>query len=247
MFGLSNISELLLSAVAVLITLSVHEYAHAYAAYKLGDDTAKNEGRLSLNPIKHLDPVGAIFMLLFHFGWAKPVPINPINFRKPKRDFAIVALAGPLSNIVSAFITTLLFLIAYKLLLPLVPGGFGYVLLYNTCLFLSTYSAINVGLGVFNLIPIPPFDGSRILNALLPERLYFKVMKYERKIYWGVIAWLFFGRYVTRGLLSVPFIAANPVLSAISRIFDLSDLIGIAISAIYNAMISFWQLIPALA
>ena len=246
MFGIDNIPELLLSVVAVLITLAVHEYAHAYVAYKLGDDTAKLEGRLSLNPIKHLDPVGAIFMLFFRFGWAKPVPINPYNFKKPKRDFALVALAGPLSNIISAFISTLLFLLSYKLLLT-TGAGFGQTVLYNTCIFFSIYSSVNVGLGVFNLIPIPPFDGSRILNVILPEKIYFKIMRYERQIYWGVIAWMFLGSYVTRMLLAIPVVSATPVLSAIAGVFDLSGLIGQAISSIYNAMISFWQLIPALA
>ena len=96
--------ELILTAVAVLITLSIHEFSHAYAAYKLGDDTAKNLGRLSINPIKHLDPIGALCMLFFRFGWAKPVPINPRNLKKPKRDFAVSALAGPLSNLILGFI-----------------------------------------------------------------------------------------------------------------------------------------------
>ena len=98
----------LLSAIAALISLTIHEYSHGYAAYKLGDPTAKALGRLSLNPIKHLDPVGAVCMLIFHFGWAKPVPINMRNFKNPRRDFAITALAGPLANLVMAFISAFL-------------------------------------------------------------------------------------------------------------------------------------------
>lgn len=243
---MDQLPEIVLSMLAVLISLSVHEYAHAYAAYKLGDNTAKNQGRLSLNPLKHLDPVGALFMLFFRFGWAKPVPINPINFKKPKRDFAIVALAGPLVNILSAFITTLLFLLALKTL-PGAVGTFWYPFAYNTCLFLSIYSTLNVGLGVFNLIPVPPFDGSRILNVILPERLYFKVMKYERQIYWVVIGWMFFGTYVYSALVSIPFIGNNIVLSTVARVFDLSGLISQAISGIYNGMLSLWRLIPYLA
>ena len=100
---LENIPYYLLSALAALIVLSIHEFSHGYAAYKLGDPTAKLMGRLSLNPIKHLDPIGAIMMVIFHIGWAKPVPINAANFKKPKRDFAISALAGPLSNMILAF------------------------------------------------------------------------------------------------------------------------------------------------
>lgn len=245
MLSLQNIPELIFSVMAIFISLSIHEYAHALTAYKLGDETAKNQGRLSLNPIKHLDPVGAVFMLLFRFGWAKPVPIDPRNFKKPKRDFALVAIAGPLSNIITAFISTFLFLSFYKLLV-LNVGTPAETILYNTCLFLSIFSSLNVGLGVFNLIPIPPFDGSRILNVVLPEKLYFKVMKYERQIYFVVIGWMFFGTYLYQGLMSLSFIANAPVLPYILRVFDLSGLIGEAISAIYNAMISFWRLIPFL-
>ena len=120
------------------------------------------------------------------------------------------------------------------------------VFLYNTCLFLSIFSSLNVGLGVFNLIPVPPFDGSRLLNVVLPEKLYFKVMRYERQIYWVVIGWLFFGKYLYRLLTAIPLIASNGIACAVLRIFDLSGLIGQAISAIYDLMISFWSLIPSL-
>ncbi len=245
MFSLSDLPQLVLSLMAVLLALTIHEFAHAYAADKLGDPTARALGRLSLNPLKHLDPIGALFMVLFKFGWAKPVPINSRHFKKPKRDFAITALAGPLANIISAFILTFLFLLLSKTL-PFTAGTFAGTMLYNTCLFLSIFSSLSIGLGVFNLIPVPPFDGSRIVYAILPDRLYFKVMKYERRIYWGVIAWLFFGTYIYAGLVSVPFIGQNAVLSGIARIFDLSGLIGDAIGLIYTGMIKLWQLIPFL-
>lgn len=245
MFSINDIPKLVLSLMAVLVALTVHEFAHAFAANKLGDSTAKNMGRLSLNPIKHLDPVGAVFMIFFHFGWAKPVPINSRNFKNPKRDFAITALAGPLSNILCAFISTFLFLLVLKTI-PGTSGTFLGNMLYNTCLFLSIFSSMSVGLGVFNLIPVPPFDGSRIVYAILPEKLYFKVMKYEKQIYWGVIAWMFFGTYIYRGLVSVPFIGGNAVLSGIAKIFDLSGLISSAINFIYSSMINMWKLIPFL-
>ena len=247
MFSLSNIPQLIVSIVATFVALCLHEYFHALAAYKLGDNTAKESGRLSLNPLDHIDPIGAIFMVLFRFGWAKPVPIDPRNFKKPKRDFAIVALAGPVSNILTAFVSTFIFLFLLRFLPNLPEGTFNYTVLYTACLFFSIFSSLNVGLGVFNLLPVPPFDGSRILNVILPTRAYFKIMKYERRIYWGVISWLFLGTYVYSALMSIKFIARTPALAIIARIFDLSGLIGDAISAIYNAMISFWQLIPFLS
>lgn len=240
-----NIAQLLLNLVAVLIALTVHEYAHGYAAYKLGDNTARSLGRLTLNPIKHLDPFGALCMLLFHFGWAKPVPINPRNFKNPKRDFAITAVAGPLTNIVLSFITAFFLLLTGKLFV-VTESAMLNNLQYYTTLFLYLFHVINLGLGIFNLIPIPPFDGSRILNVVLPPKLYFKVMKHEQKIYWGVIAWLFLGNYVYVALLSVPFIAESAFLSAIARIFSLSDLISSAASWLSGAMLSFWRLLPFL-
>ena len=241
----TDFPTLILSLLAVVIALTVHEFSHGLVAYKLGDNTAKSLGRLSLNPLKHLDPIGALTMIFFRFGWAKPVPINPRNFKKPKRDFALTAIAGPLSNIILAFFSALLFLVFLKIY-NFSDSGFGGTLLYNTCLFFSIFTSLNVGLGVFNLIPIPPFDGSRILNIVLPEKLYFKVMRYERQIYWFVIAWLFGGSYIYTALINYTVLGSIPVVPYILRILDLSGLIGEAISAIYTAMISFWQLIPAL-
>jgi Zn-dependent protease len=106
------------------------------------------------------------------------------------------------------------------------------------------FFSINIGLGIFNLIPVPPFDGSRILNVILPRKLYFKIMKYEKQMYWGVIAWLFFGQYVYHALLSVPFIANTPLLASVAKIFSLSDILGDTINIIANAILKFWRLIP---
>lgn len=247
MFNSFDIPTLVLSALAVLITLTVHEYAHGYAAYKLGDGTARAFGRLSLNPIKHLDPVGALCLLFFHFGWAKPVPINPRNFKNPKRDFALSALAGPLVNIILAFITAFFYILALKQLSPIALGeGFVARLAYNLILFIGLFHSINLGLGIFNLIPIPPLDGSRILTAVLPPRLYFGIMKYERKIYFALLIWMLLGGSVKRFLLSFSFIAANPVLSAIAGIFSLSGMLSSLISAISGLMLDFWGLLPFL-
>jgi Zn-dependent protease len=151
----------------MLISLPVHEFSHAYAAYKLGDDTAKRMGRLTLNPIKHLDPFGAVLMIFTGFGWAKPVPINPNNFRNRKKGFALSALAGPLSNIILAYLA----IVIYRLF-GLSPSGI-------IGLFFYYLAILNIGLGVFNLIPVPPLDGSRIFSLILPEKQYFQLMKYE--------------------------------------------------------------------
>ena len=241
-----DISQLILTAMAALIALTIHEYAHGYVAYKLGDDTAKSQDRLSLNPMKHLDPFGVICMVLFHFGWARPVPINPRNFKNPRKGFALTALAGPGINLIVGFFTAFFYLLCLAIFKPS-ENVFLYNLQLNTIRFFYFFFTVNVGLAIFNLIPVPPFDGSRILNVILPERIYFKVMQYERQIYWGVIAWLFLGDVVYATLLKIPFIANVPVLKAIFKIFSLSDILSEAISAIANAMLSFWQLIPMLA
>ncbi len=251
MFGSSiDIRYWILSALAVLITLTVHEYAHAYAAYKMGDDTAKNFGRLSLNPIKHLDPIGALCMLFFRIGWAKPVPINARNFKNPKWGFAISALAGPLSNIILGFIFAGIYILTYSLrvdyiLTSYIEGtvDFYVTLTENLLTFLGIFFSVNVGLGVFNLLPIPPFDGSRLLNVVLPPKAYFGVMKYERQIYFVVLGWLLLGDYAAMAVRSVPFIYSNPILYTIAGILSLSDMISIAISFITGLMLDFWLLI----
>lgn len=236
-----------LSALAVLIILTLHECAHAFAAYKLGDPTAKNLGRLSLNPIKHLDPLGAICMIFFHFGWAKPVPINARNFKKPKRDFALCALAGPLTNLVFAFIFAFIYLLMFALLRDVVfTSDFLFALVENLLLFVYLFHIINIGIGIFNLIPIPPLDGSRILNVVLPPKYYFGIMRYERKIYLGLIVWLAFGDFAKRALLSFSLVASNPVLAFIAGLLSLSDILGALFSVISDAMMNFWQLIPFL-
>lgn len=243
-----DIVELLLTAIAVLISLTVHEYCHGYAAHLMGDDTAKNFGRLTLNPIKHIDPIGALCMLFFHIGWAKPVPINARNFKDPKKGFAITALAGPVSNLALGFFTAFFYLLTIALFWEKAyfAGGFIYHLTDNTIMFLGIFFTVNVGLGLFNLIPIPPFDGSRLLNVVLPPKYYFGIMKYERYIYYGVLAWLLLGDYVTYFLRGIPAIASSPVLNFAVGIFDLSGMIGTAIGFVTGLMLDFWQLIPFL-
>ena len=235
----------LLSAVAALIALTVHEYCHGYAAYRLGDDTAKNFGRLTLNPIKHIDPSGAICMVLFHVGWAKPVPINARNFKDPKKGFAITAAAGPLSNLILGFFSALLYLLVFALVrdLTFTSRTFGYLLISNTLSFLYIFHSINIGLGLFNLLPIPPFDGSRLLNVFLPPKTYFAIMKYERQIYIGVLVWLFLGNYVAGAIRSI---VGGGILYWLAGIFSLSGMLSTVIEWLSDLMMNFWQLIPFL-
>lgn len=239
---MSNVTEIILSALAVLITLTIHEYAHGFAAYKLGDNTAKSEGRLSLNPIKHLDPVGAICMVLFHIGWAKPVPINPRNFKNPKRDFAICALMGPLTNIIAALFFSLLYVLSYFLLKDVrFSSEFLFNLADNFLTLLYLFHVINVGLGIFNLIPVPPLDGSRILTLVLPSKVYFSIMRHERQIYLALVAWLLLGDRISKMMLSLSFVASNPILSGIAHVLSLTGLISSVISSISGGMMSFWE------
>lgn len=246
MFSMESIIELIISCTAALIALSVHEFSHAYAAYRMGDPTASNLGRLSINPLKHLDPLGTLCMIFFHFGWAKPVPINARNFKDPKKGFAISALAGPLSNIILGFISAFLVLLCSNFFV-LTDNTFLNNLMYYTLNFVIVFHYINVGLGIFNLLPIPPFDGSRLITVILPPRIYFKIMKYEKYVYWGVIAWLLLGAKVYELFLSIPFIARNSFLSSFVRIFSLSDLISDAIYFISELMLKFWALLPFLS
>lgn len=172
----------------IFLTMPVHEFAHGLAAVKLGDDTPRWQGRISLNPFAHIDYMGALCILLFGFGWAKPVQVNARNFRNPKRDMAITAFAGPLSNIIVAFIALLLFNTMQIVFLKT-----GIQIFWYLCSFLYFIAQINISLAVFNLIPIPPLDGSRLLSALLPYRYYYALMRYERYIYLGLMAMLFLG------------------------------------------------------
>jgi len=181
----SVLTEILTSIIPALICITFHELSHGYTAYLLGDTTAKDMGRLTLNPIKHIDVFGLLMMVLFKFGWAKPVPVNMHSFKRPKWYMAITAIAGPLSNIVLAVIV---FFIFGLLLTPLGGlGGHGAGTVILEIIYLTAY--ISIALAVFNLLPIPPLDGSKVLFSLLPERTYFKLMRYER---YGIILLIVF-------------------------------------------------------
>ena len=184
-----DIYTFLLRFIVALIALPIHECAHGYAAYRMGDYTAKREGRLTLNPLAHFDIFGTIAMILFGFGWAKPVPINPLNFENPKKGMMISSLAGPMSNIGLAFVSMVLYKLSYIPQYMGISGAF----LSTVQMLLRYMITLNITLGVFNLIPIPPLDGSRIATYFLPQRIYFKIMQYENLIFLGLIIALWFG------------------------------------------------------
>ena len=174
MFGKEQLLSFIVSIPALLLAITVHECAHGWAAYYMGDHTARYSGRLSLNPLRHLDPIGALCMLFFHFGWAKPVPINPMYFRNRRAGIIKVSLAGPVSNFILGLISCIL-LYVFSYFVPMNSMLSSFVL---SILLQSVY--MNAGLMIFNLIPIPPLDGSKILLEFLPYRLQFKVYQYER-------------------------------------------------------------------
>lgn len=219
----SLIAILLTSAVLFLVCMPSHEFAHAYAAYKLGDPTAKYQGRLTLNPFKHLDVLGMIMILVLGVGYAKAVPVNMLNFKNRKRDMALVSIAGPLMNLIFGIVFVFLNVLAFYLLItPYLNAHIMEIILHNNISFedteiinsldillydpsivgkllyclnyiLATVASISISLAIFNLIPIPPFDGSRILGYFLPDKIYYKIMQYEHIIFIVVLGFLWFG------------------------------------------------------
>lgn len=169
-----SLLDAVLRVAAVLLCLTVHETCHGLAAYALGDPTAKSMHRLSLNPLHHIDWFGLFMMLAAGFGWAKPVPVDPRYFKKPKEGMALTALAGPVSNFLLAF----LFIFISKLIYLYAPYTVAWDVVFTFCLY--TVAPLSIGLGLFNLIPIPPLDGSKVVAVLLPDRAYGTLMRYER-------------------------------------------------------------------
>lgn len=180
-----EILQYLLRAIVVLITIPFHESAHALVSYWLGDDTALRAGRLSMNPLRHFDPLGALCMLLGGVGWAKPVSVNPYKYRNPKVGMAVSAAAGPASNLLLAWGSMVFYKICYYSGAAQAVPALGMFWYYMV--------TMNLSLAAFNLIPVPPFDGSRIALLFLPQRLYFKAMRYERYIMIAVLALVFLG------------------------------------------------------
>lgn len=193
----------------ILFAISFHESAHALVSSWLGDTTARDAGRVSLNPLRHLNPIGMLMMLIFGFGWASPVMINPSRFKNPKAGMALSAFAGPASNLLLGFVGAVLYAVVYYLC----PVG---NLTSSVLMFLSVFMSLNVSLAVFNMIPIPPLDGSRVLLFFLPERMYFNIMRYERYIMVVFIA------LMISGVISLPIgYASNAIINLFLRIASL--------------------------
>lgn len=190
--------DLLLQVVAVLLCLTIHETCHGLAAYALGDPTAKSQRRLSLNPLRHIDPFGALMMIVVGFGWAKPVPVDMRYFKHPKSGMAITALAGPASNLLLAYLALTLRAILYGVYFK---NGAESLLIFID--FLAMLAVLSVGLGIFNLIPIPPLDGSKVLGCILPDQAYYKLLRFER---WGMLLLM---AALWTGVLSTPLAAVR--------------------------------------
>lgn len=180
LFSSGYIIQKLMMVPIVLLALTFHECAHGWVSSKLGDPTPKLSGRLTLNPLSHLDPVGALLMVFTRFGWAKPVPIDPRYYKNPKTGMAVTAAAGPLSNLLLAVISMLLW--SVTVIIGFKSGSYvSMQFAYNSVMdFFMLFANVNLCLMVFNLIPIPPLDGSRILGLFLSHEAYFKLQQYER-------------------------------------------------------------------
>ena len=197
------VSQILATLFIIFCILPLHECAHGWVAYKLGDNTAKYSGRLTLNPITSIDPIGSLFLLLFGFGWAKPVPVDTRYFKNPKRDMALTALAGPVSNLLASLVGALIYvgiIIAMKFSIPSFIQDF----------FLA-YITINVALAVFNLIPLPPLDGSKILGAFLSNKALYNYYRYQNVIVMVSFLVLFSG-VLSRPLVLLQNACANGIL-----------------------------------
>ena len=206
-----DLQSVLISVLVVTLSLSVHECSHAAAAYKLGDDTAKEEGRMTLNPLKHLDPIGVICFVFAKIGWAKPVPVNPLRLNKArsmKEGMMLVSLAGPASNLILSFISAFFFQMTRVILIRSNPAvGTAGVEIGNLFLMIFySFFISNIFLAVFNLMPIPPLDGYKIFGSLLPKQTYFKIMQYERYIGIVFLVLIFFGgNFLTRIMLTLAY------------------------------------------
>lgn len=223
---LTKVFLLLFLPAVVLLSLGIHEYAHALVSYSLGDPTAKQSGRLTLNPFSHLHPIGTVCMLLFGFGWAKPVPIDPRYYKDPKKGMALCGLAGPAINAVigvGSFVSFSFMLWfaqnpAVASVIPFIasiPDQL-YIIVAQLLYIIGYY---NILLAVFNLIPVPPLDGSRVLYAVLPDKHYFSVMKHERIIMLVMLALLWFGAF-DPFLEYVPDLIMNGISTAVTAIMD---------------------------
>ena len=195
-----NYQFLIILVPVILFSLTIHEYAHALVAHRLGDDTAKRQGRLSLNPLVHLDVLGTLLLFIVHFGWAKPVPVDPRNFRNPKKDMLMVALAGPVSNILTAIAAAVILKAVFENFAAIPPGSGVDVAVRMLVWFMY----IGIVLAVFNMIPVPPLDGSRVLYGLLPDSLAYRYARFETYGIFILFAIFLFGGQFLGYFIRVP-------------------------------------------
>ena len=207
MFFGNSLTSMVATLLAVLMAITFHETGHGYIAYRLGDPTAKNQGRLTLNPIAHLDPIGALMMFVFGFGWAKPVPVNPFYFEGDRtKGMMLVSVAGPLTNLIISFAAYFIYV-----------AGSGFAAIPFLSIFLSTTVTLNIYLAVFNLIPIPPLDGSKILAGLLPKATAYKFLNTVEQYGFLILMLLIF--FNITDMIMVP--VANVILSFFTFILQL--------------------------
>ncbi len=222
---LDILADVIIMIPILLIALPFHEYAHAYVAYKLGDPTAKNMGRLTLNPLKHLDLFGTLMMFVARVGWARPVPVNSGYFKDRRKGIILVSLAGPMSNLLLAFAFMLVWGIMVKLLvIEVIPIRSETMVTVITWLqvFFQVSILVNISLAVFNMIPVPPLDGSRLISSFIPEESYYRFARYEQ--------------FIGKGFLALVIFAPN-ALSSVIRFFA---------DPIYNSMLTVTSLILGL-
>lgn len=210
---------LLLSVPPILLALSFHEYAHGWMAYRLGDPTAKHEGRLTMNPLAHLDPLGTMMIIIVHFGWAKPVPVNPMNLKDPKKDMLWIALAGPVSNVIMAAGLGLILRIMIGMGMRVDESFLGY---FQYMLYFAVM--INLVLAIFNMIPIPPLDGSKILFGLLPTEYEESFLRFQQ-----IGPMVLLGLVVINSYFGIPIFSVliTPFVSVFSSLFVGRDLINL--------------------
>ena len=208
----SFLTDILIYIIPAMVCVTIHETCHGLVAYKLGDPTAKDAGRLSLNPIRHVDLIGLVMLLVCHFGWAKPVPVDARNFKDPKRGMALTALAGPVSNVLLTVVLLAAYGLLYFPLLKMGAAGAFFLRLVLTTAYLST------ALAIFNIIPISPLDGSKVLYSVIPDKAYFTLLRYER-YGMGILIVL-----VATGVLGEPL--SNVTEFVFDRLFSIAEWTG---------------------